>query len=414
MWLLDQLDPTGLRYVVARAYHLDGAPDVSALRHALGDLATQHDMLGAAVVAIDGEPQARPALHPPRLEVLTSVGPDWMRDALAPFDLYAGPLLRATLATAAGGATLLVQIHHLACDGWSMDVFERELDAAYQARRTGHQYSRPAALRFADFATWREAGTGDPDTAGAVAAADLAFWRTRLAGLVSERPLPADRHGPAAPTGRGGMVPVEIGAAEHERLASWARGRATSVSAAVYACLALTLRQLGAGPDIALGAIVAGRDEPATHDLIGFMANTVVLRLDLSGRPGADDVLDQVRGVLLDALDHQWLAFPTLVASLRPPQAGGHPYFRVMASLDGREPIRSELCGSPVRIEDVHTGTAKFDLTLYLRERSGRAGEHTGLHGYLEYDAEIFSGPTATAVAAAFMETTRSATEREA
>jgi hypothetical protein len=386
--------------------------DVTALRAAVDQLVDRHEMFRVSVIEVDGEPRMRLTDRRPALQVTscaTEAIPERIRAISNRFDLAGEPLLRATLLNTSDGATFVLAMPHLICDGWSMAVIERDLDRAYH----GRAFDTPPATTMRDHGAWAAEVLGDHDDPASLAYRHLAYWSDRLAGLPAEHALPTDHVRPEHATGRGDTVSVELDPALHRATLEWVGGRQASLFMAVHAALTLTLTRLGAGTDVAIGVSVAGRSEPATEHLVGFLANTVVLRADTSGHPDAAAMLQRVRTAALGAMAHQDLPFATLVGRLRPPHAATNPYFRVMFSFDGTDSTEREMFGAPVRVEDVHTGTAKFDLTLYLREYLGSDGAPAGVRGFLEYSTDLFVRSTAQAVAAALVRMVRSAVKPE-
>ncbi|GIN03917.1 hypothetical protein Pve01_55750 [Planomonospora venezuelensis] len=232
-------------------------------------------------------------------------------------------------------------------------------------------------MQYADYALWQL------DLAGGEAAGDdLAHWTAALAGLPDRLELPADRPRPAVSGGSGGTVPVRLGPELVASVEALARASRTSVFMVLHAALAALLTRLGAGTDIPIGSPVAGRDDSALDDAVGFFVNTLVLRADTSGDPSFAELLERVRTADLAAFDHAGLPFDRLVEALNPPRARNrHPLFQTMLVYQD----------APVPgVEVVHTGTAKFDLTLNL--------DATGT-GFLEYSADLFDRATAATVA---------------
>lgn len=291
---------------------------------------------------------------------------------------------------------LLLVLHHIAADGWSLQPLLRDLATAYRTRRTGEAPDwAPLPVRYQDYARrQRELLADDRER-------QLARWRQILAGLPDELPLPVDRPRPARATHRGGDIPVHWDADLHQRLRDLAADRGATVFMAVQAGLAALLTRLGAGTDIPLGTPVAGRPDEALDDLVGCFVNTLVLRTDASGEPSFRELLDRVRETDLAAHAHQDLPFEQLVEALNPSRSPArHPLFQVMLAFRPTASWRLELPGLDDRTLFVETGSTKIDLTFNLAEHRASDGTPNGIDGTLQYSADLFDRRTAEGLAA--------------
>ncbi|MXQ65542.1 non-ribosomal peptide synthase/polyketide synthase, partial [Actinomadura rayongensis] len=416
MWFINRLNAQDTVYNMPWSMHLSGELDAEALRAALGDIADRHESLRTIFPDLDGVPvqeivdgpAGRPAL------VVTPVGADDLDAALdaaarRTFDVGRELPWRAHLFVLGPDEyVLLLVVHHIASDGWSMGVLARDLSTAYTARRAGHAPEwAPLPVQYADFALWQRDVLGGEDDPDSVISGQLAFWRETLAELPPELTLPTDRPRPAVVSRRGGTIPVRIDAAAHARLAEMAREGRVTVFMAVQAALAVLLSRLGAGEDIPIGTPVAGRSDAALDDLVGFFLNTLVLRTDLSGNPTFTEVLDRVRETDLAAYSHQDIPFERLVDDLSPERSlARHPLFQIILVFQNTQTDEpAELPGLAAR--PLRAGTAeiaRFDLALALGERWSGDGTPAGVHGALEYAADLFDRETAEALVTRLMD----------
>ena len=307
---------------------------------------------------------------------------------------------------------LVLLCHHIASDGWSAQVLMADLAAAYAARLGGQAPGWPdLPVQYADYTLWQRdlLGDADEDAAdgggvpdGAVLAGQVGYWRQQLAGLPGELALPLDRPRPAEPSQRGGVVRWQLADADlHGALAGLAREHQATVFMVLHAGLAALLSRMGAGPDIPLGAPVAGRTDEAVHDLVGFFVNTLVLRADLSGQPSFAHLLGRVRETVLAAQTRQDVPFEHLVDVLNPVRSPArHPLFQVMIADEDVGAVDWQLSGLRVHPEPVPAGAAKFDLTLAFRQDRDAGGAPAGISATFEYAADLFDHATIQALAA--------------
>lgn len=404
VWTTEQMQGPGSSYNVPIAVTLRGDLDVSALAAALVDVLARHEMLRTVLRCDrDGPYQC---VTPMRSAELVLEAEECEPEAVAGllraharyiFDLAEGPLIRTHLIRVAPDShVLLLVLHHVAFDGWSLVPLMRDLSTAYAAR------SDDAApvwgqlpVQYADYALWqRQILSDDLDTDGLLAR-QITYWERTLAGIPEQVRLPADRVRRGAPSMVGEQLPVRIDAATHEGLAALARRHNVTMFMVLHAAFVVLLSRLGAGTDVPIGATVAGRTNAAFDDLIGFFTNTLVLRTDLSGDPSVGELLNRIRETDLAAFDNQETPFELLVERLKPTRSEfHHPLFQVMLVLQNNEQGELNLPGLQTEIEDVSTGTAKFDLTLSLQERFVN-GVPAGIEGVLEYATDLFDQSTA-------------------
>ncbi|MFB7808620.1 amino acid adenylation domain-containing protein [Streptomyces virginiae] len=408
LWFLNQLGETGAAYNCPLTTRLRGPLDPQALAAALGDLTGRHEVLRTVFPEVDGEPVQQITDGAPELPVVR-LGEAELADALAAeaghvFDLTAELPLRARLfALGDGEWVLALVIHHIATDGWSWGPLLSDLAAAYAARCAGGApFFEPLPVQYRDYTLWQRELLGAEDDPESLLAEQLAFWTRELAGSPAELALPYDRPRPAVASFAGGSVPLELDAELHGRLLELARQHGCTLFMVLQAGLSVLLSRLGAGTDIPIGTVVAGRTDEALDDLVGFFVNTLVLRTDLSGDPAFTELLARVRESDLAAFEHQDVPFEQVVEAVNPERSlARHPLFQVMMTLDGGEGPAFALPGLECAEQSAAWDVAKFDLTADFQERWDTEGAPAGIGGALEYATDLFDRATAEDLAAA-------------
>ncbi|MET8695445.1 amino acid adenylation domain-containing protein [Streptomyces bauhiniae] len=409
LWFLNRFEGPSDTYNVPLVLRLDGPLDAEALESALADVVQRHESLRTVFPETDGVPRqlildARTAdldltprdTDPARLDEVLAT------EVAHAFDVSAEAPVRARLVRLGEEAHVLVLVlHHIAGDGWSLAPLARDLGEAYRARLAHEEPGwTELAVQYADYTLWQHALLGDEADPDSRAARQLAYWREALAGAPELLELPGDRPRPAVTEHRGDAFAFPVDAATHQALAALARARGCSLFMVLQAALSVLLSRHGAGEDIPLGTAVAGRTDEALDDLVGFFVNTLVLRTDLTGDPTFDEVLDRVREFDLAAYDHQDVPFERLVDALSPERAQNHhPLFQTMLVLQNTAGADIELPGLTVSEQPVRTGISKFDLTFTFTETEDGAGHPTGLDGVLEFSTELFDHATAFTLA---------------
>lgn len=397
LWLLQRLFPASTAYNCANALRIRGDLDVSALRRALHALAVRHEALrttfeghGGGLLQVIGDPRDA-AVH---LDVLSDDAEpvdEWMRrEAARPFDLSAGPLLRCALRrTGADEHVLMLTLHHIVCDGWSAGIIVRDLRALYAAFAAGLESPlAPLERDGADYAAWQRAQLSDERRATL-----LEHWQSRLASAPAVLDLPFDRPRDSGPARAGAQVEFVIPAPVVAALLDAGTPREATLFMTLSTAFAAVLARLSGETDIVFGTPVAGRQHPGAEELVGFFVNTVVLRIDASGDPAFETLLERVRDATLDALTYQDLPFERLVEELAPDRSlGPSPIFQVMIAFANTPGGDVSLPGLEIEHSAVPNGCAKFDLNLQLAE----AGD--AVTGILEYDADLFDPGTARTV----------------
>ncbi|WP_371669343.1 amino acid adenylation domain-containing protein [Streptomyces sp. NBC_00289] len=411
LWFLHRLEGPSATYNLPVAVRLTGAPDLAALRAAARHLVARHESLRTYFA--DGPGGAEQVVVPADEAVVDLTVHDLSPEALpAALDRAAGHLfdLAAEIParfdlfrTGEREHVLLLCIHHIASDGWSLAPLVRDLCDAYAAHLDpdAEGPGTPAPnVGYVDYTLWQREVLGSPDDPDSPMSRQLAYWRDRLAGAPELLDLPTDRPRPAEATYRGDVVPFEVPAGLTDRLLDLARRERVSLFMVLQAAAATLLTKLGAGTDIPLGSPLAGRADSAFDDLVGFFVNTLVLRTDTSGNPSFTDLLARVNASNLAAYDHQDLPFEYLVEALNPARTTSHhPLFQVMLVLQNNVAPDWRLPGLTAEHETVPTHTAKFDLTFELTERFDEAGRPDGLRGEVEYAVDLFDRSTAAAFA---------------
>ena len=340
---------------------------------------------------------------------MTAVSEASLPDALAQaaqqgFELAGELPLRAHLfALGDNEHVLLLLLHHIAGDGWSLAPLARDLARAYAARRDGQAPDLPALpVQYADYTLWQHQVLGEESDPQSAIARQLAFWTETLKELPDQLDLPSDRPRPAVSSYRGDSVPLALSAELHAGLLALAREGRASLFMVLQAALAALLTRLGAGSDIPIGSPIAGRTDSALDDLIGFFVNTLVLRTDTSGNPSFRELIARVRTTNLAAYSHQDLPFERLVEVLNPARSlSRHPLFQVMLAFQNNAPVSFEgLPGLTASFEPVATTSAKFDLSLALGEQRASDGTPAGLDGVIEYATDLFDRSTVETMAA--------------
>ncbi|MGW1675310.1 non-ribosomal peptide synthetase [Streptomyces sp. NPDC002324] len=409
LWFLDQAGAAAT-YNVPHALRLVGPLDPDALESAVADVMARHETLRTVFPSVDGEPQQE--VLPP-----SGVGPLLRRVAIRaedlaaalheagtrPFDLACEPPLRVTLFTLDSDThILLLLFHHIATDAWSDGPFGRDLATAYTARAAGRTPRfTPLPVQYSDYTLWQQELLGDAADPGSLTARQLDFWRIALAGAPEELELPFDRPRPQFSRHQGDTVDFLVEPEVHARLAAIGRAHQASVFMVFQAAFAALLARMGAGEDIPFGTVVTGRADDALDDLVGFFANTVVLRTDVSGDPSFTDLVKRVRETDLRAFNHQDVPFERVVEAVNPERLlGRHPLFQIMLGwqqndVNGSGQLFTGVTATP---EALGTNTAKFDLAVGVAEHASD-GALAGLSGRIEYDTDLFDRATASALA---------------
>ncbi|NUS81544.1 MAG: amino acid adenylation domain-containing protein [Streptomyces sp.] len=399
LWFIDQLEPGSPAYNIASPLRLRGALDREALRRSVEAMAERHEVLRTVFGSDDGEPWQviRPA---PSWELaltdLSGLGEQERtreaerlvgEEAMRPFDLVRGPLMRTELLRlAADEHILLLTMHHLVTDGWSGSVFFEDLAALYAAG--GHQERAGLAelpVSYADYAVWQRDWLRD-----GVLAHQLDYWKERLASAPTAIELPFDRPREAAGSSAGRVVEFRVPADVLDGIRAVSQAGSATVFITLLAAFHCLMGRLSGQDDIVVAVPTAARGRTELDRLVGFFVNTLALRADLSGNPTFRSLLDQVRRVALDGYAHQDVPFEKIVEELNPDRSPWHnPLAQVLFVLQNNAPETAELTGLTVEPVPFDVSTSQFDLGMQLWETG------SGLQGVLSYRTELFDADTA-------------------
>ncbi|TSE01724.1 amino acid adenylation domain-containing protein [Skermania sp. ID1734] len=403
VWFLNRLDPLSGGYNIPMVLRMTGRIDVDALRDALGDVQQRHEVLRTIYpAAAEGPHQlVLESDSPPELfvEEITAADVETRaaRYAADGFDLTCDVPIRALLLrTAANQHVLVVVVHHIAIDGWSLAPLAADIAAAYAARAAGQRPELDELdVQYADFAMWQHELLGTDEEPSELATRQLDYWRHTLADLPEHLDLPSDRPRPAVASFRGGSVDIELDASVHQGLLDLARHHDASLFMVLHTGLAALLHRLGNTNDVAIGSPVAGRGDAVLDRLVGMFVGTIVLRTRVQGGTSFAALLDSVRESDLDAFANTDVPFERLVEVLNPARSQSHhPLFQVMLSLHNQVPSRVELPGVDIEAVEIDTGIAKFDLQFTLTERRENQ-RPSGIALSLNYSSDLFDRSTA-------------------
>jgi pristinamycin I synthase-3/4 len=416
LWFLSELEGPNATYNIPLGLRLTGTLDIAALDSALRDVVGRHEVLRTVFPAIDGQPWQDIRDADSVGSLLTVVDATAMAEseltaelavaARCVFDLANELPLRAWLFTkSATEHVLLLVVHHIAGDGWSMGPLARDVSSAYRARLAATMPDWDELPgQYADYALWQRELLGEEDDPESLLNEQLAFWRSALAELPEELALPYDRPRPAVAGHRGGTAEFQISAELHRSMTELARAKGSTLFMVLQSVLAVLLARLGGGTDIPIGTAVAGRMDEGLNDLVGFFVNTLVLRTDLSGDPSFTELLVRVRKSGLDAFAHQDVPFERLVEDLAPSRSmARHPLFQVMLSLQNNAQPALDLPGLTAEPVAGGPAPAKFDLNFTFGEQFGPGGAPAGLTAGVTFASDLFDEQTAERIGSGFV-----------
>jgi len=406
LWFIDRLGPNTALYNIPLAMSLTGELNVEALRYAVDEVIRRHESLRTTFAAVEGQP--RQIIQPPQRDNLIVVDLSqfseqeranqtkrWIaEEARRPFDLGTGPLLRVTLLKQEEQQhVLLMTVHHIVFDGWSLGVLVQEVAALYNAFHSGQLSQLPElTIQYADFAHWQRTWLQ-----GEVLEQQMSYWKDRLAGAPALLELPADHARPAVQSFRGAYHSFNLSPELTEQLQQLSSREGATLFMTLLAAFNVLLYRYSQQTDILVGSPIAGRNRSETEKLIGFFVNTLVLRTRVKGDESFSELLQQVREVCLGAYAHQDLPFEKLVEELEPERSLSHtPLFQVWFVLQNAPLENLELSDLQLDLLSTNSATAKFDLYLSLVNRGGR------LAGFFEYSSDLFDASTISRMAEHF------------
>jgi len=398
LWFIDRLEGGTTAYHLPLLLRLYGTLDRAALRAALDSLLRRHEALRTVFVEIDGTPfqRVRDSSNFSLIEIDLSARPAPEREAevelhtreeiAVPFDLSAGPLIRGRLLQlSADDHVLLVTMHHIVSDGWSIGVLIDELGALYQGHREGNPDCLPELpIQYADYAHWQQQRLNSPEQQE-----QLAFWKEHLRDAPELLELPTDRPRPKARSYAGDSVHVALGPQLTEDLKALSRQLDLTLAMTLFGAWAILLSRLSGQDDIVVGMPVANRRRAEIEGLIGFFVNTLAVRVTMEDDPTLPVMLGRVRRVMLDAYAHQDVPFEQVVEALQPARSLSYsPIFQAMFVMQNASRGEVTLPGLKLSEQEVFLETSQFDVTLWLRE-----GLH-GIEGRLTYSTDLFDRST--------------------
>lgn len=398
LWFLAQLEPNNPFYNIFAAIRLQGQLNIAALKQSFNEILRRHEALRTNIKTVEGRPVAiissvTPLLLPildlrelPSAQREATVRQLAIAEAQQPFVLNTDLMLRAKLLRLGEQEHVaLLTMHHIASDGWSLGVLVREVAMLYEAFCGGQPSQLPELpVQYADFAAWQRQWLQ-----GEVLESQMSYWQKQLDGAPAVLELPTDHPRPAVQTFRGATYSFELSQKLSVALKSLSQQEGSTLFMTLLAAFKTLLGRYTGQEDIVVGSPIANRNRAEIEGLIGFFVNTQVLRTNLGGNPTFKELLTRVREMALGAYAHQDLPFEQLVEKLQPQRDLSHtPLFQVMFVLQNAPMSALELPGLTLSPLAVESGSAKFDLTLFMTETA------QGLVGSLQYNTDLFESST--------------------
>jgi amino acid adenylation domain-containing protein len=394
LWFLDQLQPNSSAYNITQVFRLRGSLNVDALEQALNEIRRRHEVLRANFDSVDDQPvqivapfQPMPLTVVDYSNLIEDQRESAWQDAFQtysrrPFNLKNDPLMRANLLRLGTTEHVLVLImHHIISDGWSVQLIAQESASLYEAFSQEKPSPLPELpIQYSDYACWQREWFQ-----GAVLEKQLSYWKYHLGGSLPVLELPADRRRPSVQTFNGRAVAKVLPPELVQSLKSLSQRRRATLFVTLLAAVQILLQRLSDQEDIVLGTPIAGRKQWETEKLVGFFVNTLAVRADLSGNPTFEALLERVRSVVLDAMDHQEMPFEKLVQELQPERSLSHtPLFQVMVNVFMLDHQEIGIPGLAIENLTPLGAEAKCDVTVYILK------EGQNLRVTLIYNTDLF------------------------
>lgn len=405
LWFLNCLEGPSPTYNIPVVIRMSGEVNRAALQSAFYDIVNRHETLRTIF------PNTLGTSHQQILDtdevntnlIVTPTTESELSEVLAEavrysFNLAEEPAIRMELFEINPDEhVLLVLLHHIVGDGWSLNPLSRDLAAAYQAHCKGESVQwKSLPVQYADYALWQQELLGNESLQDSLISQQIEFWKEELKGLPDQLELPTDYQRPVETSYRGETIDFHVNPELHKRLLELARKNGVSLFMVLQSGLAALLTRLGAGTDIPIGSPIAGRSDDALGDIVGLFVNTLVLRTDTSGDPSFSELLSRVRKVNLSAYENQDVPFERLVEVLNPVRSrNSHPLFQIMLAYQNTPEATLDIPNLETHLEIKSVGSSKFDITIEISERSTSEGQPNGLHGLLEFSTDLFKRETA-------------------
>ncbi|AIK38221.1 D-alanine--poly(phosphoribitol) ligase, subunit 1 [Bacillus pseudomycoides] len=421
LWFLNCLEGPSPTYNIPVVIRMSGELNREALQAAFYDIVDRHETLrtifpntlGTSHQQILETNEANPTL------IVTQTTDSELPKVLAEavrysFNLAEEPAIRMELFEINPDEhVLLVLLHHIVGDGWSLNPLSRDIATAYQVHCKGESVQwKSLPVQYADYALWQQELLGNESAQGSLISQQIEFWKEELKGLPAQLELPTDYQRPVETSYCGETIDFHVNPELHERLLELARKNGVSLFMILQSGLAALLTRLGAGTDIPIGSPIAGRSDDALGDIVGLFVNTLVLRTDTSGDPSFSELLSRVRKVNLSAYEHQDVPFERLVEVLNPVRSrNSHPLFQIMLAFQNTPEATLDIPNLETHLEIKSVGSSKFDMTIEISERSTSEGQPNGLHGLLEFSTDLFKRETAQKLVSRFIHLLEDAVE---
>ncbi|MBC6973014.1 amino acid adenylation domain-containing protein [Bacillus sp. Xin] len=405
LWFLNCLEGPSPTYNIPVVIRMSGELNREALQAAFYDIVDRHETLrtifpntlGTSYQQILETNEANPTL------IVTQTTDSELPKVLAEavrysFNLAEEPAIRMELFEINPDEhVLLVLLHHIVGDGWSLNPLSRDIAAAYQAHCKGESVQwKSLPVQYVDYALWQQELLGNESLQDSLISQQIEFWKEELKGLPDQLELPTDYQRPVETSYRGETIDFHMNPELHERLLELARKNGVSLFMVLQSGLAALLTRLGAGTDIPIGSPIAGRSDDALGNIVGLFVNTLVLRTDTSGDPSFSELLSRVRKVNLSAYENQDVPFERLVEVLNPVRSrNSHPLFQIMLAFQNTPEATLNIPNLETHLEIKSVGSSKFDMTIEISESSTSEGQPNGLHGLLEFSTDLFKRETA-------------------